>query len=100
MNNKDILIQTDLEFSSLSKEKGMNFAFLQYVADDGILLRANSMPIVGKDNIAVLFKGDDSNFTLTWSPLRADLAKSGELGFTYGVYELSTADTLIKRAPW
>jgi ketosteroid isomerase-like protein len=86
---KDELKQADIDFSNLSKEKGMNFAFLEYVADDGVLLRPFTYPIVGKDNISKeMLSNDDKNLQLTWAPLYGDVAASGEMGYTYGTYEM------------
>ena len=93
--NKE-LIAVDKAFSALSKEKGMNFAFLAYVAKDGVMLSPNRMPLVGKSNIETLFRGDDSNKEFTWEPLYADVAKSGELGYTYGTYQIITAESSEK----
>ncbi len=42
------LIRVDQEFSKLSLEKGMKFAFLQYAADSAVLLQKNALPVVGK----------------------------------------------------
>jgi ketosteroid isomerase-like protein len=82
--------QADISFSNLSKEKGMNFAFLEYLADDGVLLRPNMYPVVGKDTIKKTFfdEADDKNLTLTWAPLYGLIAESGELGYTYGTWQM------------
>src|SRR5262245_24828214 len=32
------------------------------------------------------------NFKLTWKPARAEVSKDGDLGFTYGHYQATTAD--------
>lgn len=89
----DEVKQADIDFSNLSKEKGMNFAFLEYAADDGVMLRPYSYPIIGKEKLSKeLFTGDDKGFTLTWTPLYGDIAQSGELGYTYGTWEM----TIIK----
>ncbi len=88
-NGKEDLMKVDTEFSNLSKEKGTNYSFLQYLADDGVMLRRNSYPIVGKDKISHdLLSDDDKNLTLTWAPLYADIAESGEIGYTYGLWEM------------
>ena len=84
------LIAIDRAFSVLSKEKGMNYAFLAYVAEDGVILSPNRLPIVGKNRIMTLFSGDDSETDFTWEPLHADVAKSGELGYTYGTYKINS----------
>lgn len=87
--NKE-LIAVDLAFSALSKERGMNHAFLSYVAEDGVMLSPNKMPIVGKEKINALFQSDDSDKEFTWKPLYAYLSESGELGYTYGTYAFTT----------
>ena len=90
---KQALINADIEFSKLSEEKGMNEAFFTYLAKDGVLLRPNSLPIEGIGAIKErLSKSPDENFTLTWKPSFADVSKSGDLGYTYGIYEFKTTD--------
>ena len=93
--NKE-LIAVDNAFSALSKEKGMNYAFLAYVAEDGVMLSPNRMPIVGKTKIKALFQNNDSETEFTWEPLYADVSKSGELGYTYGTYQIKTEGTIQK----
>lgn len=86
-----VLLDVDRKFSELSAAKGMNEAFATYVANDGVILRNNSYPIVGRDQvIARLNKRTDTTFRLTWEPMFADLAQSGELGYTYGTYLVSS----------
>jgi len=54
-------MEVDREFSALSTEVGMNKAFLEYCAIDGVLLRPGSMPLVGRHIISeTLLKNDDS----------------------------------------
>ena len=96
MNTKESLLAIDREFSNYSQENGMNAAFMEYISEDGVMLRANSMPIVGKNAVGSLFSGDDSGFTLTWEPMYADIAKSGEFGYTYGTYELALENGVQK----
>lgn len=86
---KEALKQVDIEFSNLSMEKGMNYAFLSYVADDGVLLRPKNYPIEGIEKVKESLGDSDTSFTLTWSPLFADISESLELGYTYGIYELT-----------
>ena len=85
---KEELIKTDLEFSKMSEEKGMHEAFLAYWDEQGVLLRPNSYPIVGKEAIKKIYdKKSDKGITLTWKPSSADIAESCDLGFTYGIWE-------------
>jgi len=58
-------MEADRAFSDLSREKGMNHAFESYIAEDGVMLRPESMPIVGKDAVvSQLLQDDDSSITL------------------------------------
>jgi len=93
LNMNEELINIDKAFSALCVDKGMNQAFLHYVAEEGVMLRPNSMPVVGKVNIENLFQGDDKDLDFTWQPLYADVAKSGELGYTYGTYNFGAGES-------
>lgn len=83
------LFQTEIEFAKLSQIKGVSAAFSAYFAEDSILLPHNGNPVSGKDAI-VKYLGD--GFTLAWKPLRAEVAKSGDIGYTYGTAETRWID--------
>lgn len=90
---KQELIDTDIAFSKLSEEKGSHQAFLAYWDDNGVLLRPNSYPVIGKNEIKKLYdKNLDQSYTLTWKPLNADISQSCDLGFTYGIWTLTYND--------
>ena len=89
---KNALKQVDIDFSNLSKEKGMKEAFLAYVAADGVLLRPFTYPVVGFDAVKKFLESESTDFSLAWSPSYADVSVSGELGYTYGLYELTAKD--------
>lgn len=89
------MMSADLAFSDMSKEKGMKKAFLEYIDNEGVLLRPNHPPIVGAYSIDYLSQLNDSSFTLTWKPTSAMVANSADLGFTYGIYDLKLPDTTM-----
>ncbi len=89
---KDALKQTDIDFSNLSKDKGMRESFLAFIAETGVLLRPNMMPVEGYEAVKKLLDEGNTDFQLTWAPLFADISNSGELGYTYGTYELTFKD--------
>lgn len=83
------LLNTDIAFSRMSEDRGRNIAFLEYADEQATLLRPFSMPVTRRDTIADLFKHHpDTAYTLTWMPISADVARSGDMGYTYGTYTL------------
>jgi ketosteroid isomerase-like protein len=92
----DVLMQADRDFSSLSQSKGMKTAFLQYMDNNGILLRPDHYPLVGEGARTYLQNQKEGGATLTWEPQAAEVAQSGDLGYTYGLYTVTTKDTTLQ----
>jgi ketosteroid isomerase-like protein len=67
--------------------------YMSYYADDAVEVPNGETFLQGKENIAktmgFLDKPDNH---LTWAPVGAGIAASGELGYTYGRYEFSSKD--------
>jgi ketosteroid isomerase-like protein len=82
------LIEADRAFSAMCKEKGLKAAFLEYIDSNGVLLRPGEMPFVGAAAIDFLVRQDDSGYELQWEPGGAEISSSGDMGYTYGVYEM------------
>ena len=102
-NNKpniDQLFEVDRQFSNAATETGFNNAFIEFAHPDAVLLRKNSMPIVGKTSIAVIYKkADTTGVHFSWEPLSGDIAASGDLGYTYGIYTLQV-DTVMEKGTY
>jgi ketosteroid isomerase-like protein len=92
---KQEMIETDRAFSEFSKKHGMKKAFIEYIDDDGVLLRPNHLPIIGAYAIDFLTQVNDSSYTLTWRPSAGAVSASADLGYTYGIYDLQLPDTNI-----
>jgi ketosteroid isomerase-like protein len=82
------LFDTDVAFSRASEKNGPAEAFNMYLADDAIQLPANSAPITGRQAIYDSMK-EAEGISLTWTPVKAEVAKSGDLGYTWGRYNVS-----------
>lgn len=94
MENSETLLDTDRSYSALSVKQGMNAAFLAMFDMAGVKLQTNHLPIVGFENIKASLMGeDDSVFTLTWEPMFAKIATSGDMGYTYGTYKIADKAT-------
>ncbi|NQU87663.1 MAG: hypothetical protein HQ541_18075 [Mariniphaga sp.] len=93
---KDIY-NTDKEFSNLSVEIGFAKAFIEFAHPDAVMLRENSMPIVGKEAVSGLFtNAQTEGIHFTWEPVGGDIAASGELGYTYGIFTIKVDTTTQK----
>lgn len=79
------LLATDKAFARLAQEIGVSEAFRKHFAADGMELRALGAPLVGNDAVADSLKGD---FVITWEPQHAEVAASGDMGWTWGKYEV------------
>ncbi len=90
------IINADLDFSDMSKQSGMKNAFIDYMDDEGILLRPGHSPVKGADAIDFLSQVDDTSYKVSWVPEGAQVATDGDMGFTYGVYTLENNDTILK----
>ena len=85
---KGELLKVEREFSAASA-RDTQAAFLSYAADDIRLLREGILPALGKSSVEKALAASPG--TLTWRPVRTGAARSGELGYTLGLYELRRA---------
>jgi ketosteroid isomerase-like protein len=95
---KSGMIEADKAFSKLSEEKGMKAAFMENIDSNGVLLRPNSMPVIGVNAIDYISQENDTSYSMSWEPRGGSVAKSGELGYTYGVYliKFKNKDSVLK----
>lgn len=82
-----VLINADKEFSDFSVKNGFHKAFIAFADDSVIILKDKHLPLVGKNNLIKSYEGQsDTALILSWKPLHAAIAQSGDLGFTYGIW--------------
>jgi len=93
MDKKDpaaILLAVDQAFSDRAQEADVPTAFVEYAAEDAVMYRNGMEPVMGKASIAELMAGENG-VKLVWKPLTADIAASGDLGYTRGSFVFYTA---------
>jgi hypothetical protein len=84
---RENILATDRHYSDISSEQGMNTAFLAMQDSSGVIIRRNHMPFEGIKQISdLLAREEDTSFVLTWEPLKAFVAQSCDLGYSYGTY--------------
>ena len=54
--------------------------------EEALMLPADSQPVFGREEIYKIMSGG-SNPVLTWEPVKAEVSKSGDLGYTWGRYK-------------
>jgi ketosteroid isomerase-like protein len=92
VEDKFLLMDTDRSFSKLSEQKGIKFALIQFIDTKGVLLKPASIPIIGGQAINYVSQLNDSSYTMTWEPKGGDVASSGDMGYTYGLYSVKPND--------
>lgn len=93
---KDEINTTEKEFARMAIDEGIPAAFLEYAADDAVLLRNNNL-IIGREALRESYSGQKAGGTkvsLSWSPDFVDVSLSGDLGYTYGKYTYTATDSV------
>ncbi|MBZ0199385.1 MAG: hypothetical protein K8H86_05930 [Ignavibacteriaceae bacterium] len=86
--------EADINFSTLSEKEGTATAFIKYAGDDVVMLRDKKFPLLGKKELEDYYNArPDDGSKLTWYPLKAEAAESGEIGYSFGNWEYKTHDT-------
>src|SRR5215204_1000080 len=81
-NNLGKLVETEQNFAKTAAEKGTKSAFLEFLADDGIIFNPN------ESNGKLVWKNrPESPALLSWNPAWADISSDGKLGYTTGGWE-------------
>jgi ketosteroid isomerase-like protein len=84
VNDIQKLIDSELSFDSFAKKKGTNAAFLEFLADDGLVFRPDA-----KNGKEFFRKQEKSNDSLSWQPKFAELSSNALIGFTTGDWQYS-----------
>jgi ketosteroid isomerase-like protein len=81
-NDLQKLVETEQAFARNAAEKGTRTAFLEFLADDGIIFAPTEA------NGKLIWKArPESPALLSWKPAWADLSSDGKLGYTTGSWE-------------
>ena len=83
------LVATEQAFSQAAADKGTREAFVQFIAEDGILFRPKA--VNGKrwmqDHPLPPTQTSEKRALLAWQPIFAEVSEAGDLGYTTGPWE-------------
>ncbi|OHE89402.1 MAG: hypothetical protein A3G75_08570 [Verrucomicrobia bacterium RIFCSPLOWO2_12_FULL_64_8] len=80
------LIKTDTDFSRLALEKPTHEAFLAYMAERSTNLNTGTHT---REQYRAATAAGSKGGRLVWTPRYADVADSGELGYTWGTWDFT-----------
>lgn len=92
---KSELFAVEEDFSAMAQSEGIAKAFVFFAADSAVLLRKNKL-VKGKASIQSQYASLPAGVTLKWKADFADVAASGDLGYTYGKFTYTSTDSLGK----
>jgi ketosteroid isomerase-like protein len=87
------LIDVDKAFNDMAQVEGVGKAFIAYSADDPAMIRPGNMPLLGRAELVEAFSKVVGS-ALSWEPLKAEIAQSQDLGYTFGRYTLREGDEI------
>jgi ketosteroid isomerase-like protein len=82
----------DEQWSKVAAAKDLDKTVAFY-GDDAVVLPPNQAAVTTKDGIRNLWKGFlDSLTDISWKTARVEMAKSGDMGYLIGTYEMTLKD--------
>lgn len=90
--DREALLKADLDFGAASAARGVE-GWLSYFAADAAIFPPRGPIVTGLAAIREYYQRVGfSPAGLTWRPVAAVLAESGEVGYTFGYWQMSSVD--------
>lgn len=91
------LVNEERKFAKTAAEIGVNDSFLEFFAPDGINFQPQ--PVIVSQGKKEAKTGEQPKIIFSWEPIYADIARSGDLGYTTGpcVIMENTAERKVLR---
>jgi len=83
---RSALQDTELDFSKASVRRGAVEAFLAYASSDVRVFRNQKQPFIGRRAAVAAWTPLATEWS--WTTQFADVSKSGDIGYSYGLYEM------------
>ena len=92
---KQEIISADKAMSDLAAKEGFNAALLEYADENFVKFSEGSLPVIGRSDFAKKAADKPGSKNISWEPLSAEVAQSGELGYTWGNWKFTMPDTTL-----
>lgn len=84
------LLKRERDYSEEAVKQGLATAFKNFASEGVRLYVPENLPFVGRDaSLKIL---SEMKGGMSWLPIAADVSRSGDLGYTHGTYEKTSAD--------
>ena len=80
-----MLLNAERELMDAAARDGFVKAFVAHISKDARVYRQGVQPVIGIDSVSAFLS--KRRFTQSWKPMKAEVARSADLGYTYGSYE-------------
>ena len=92
------LLDWDRDYFLLSTKDGLANAFIYYASPNVRLYRVGNLPYIGRHVSANALQAVKGN--VSWTTTGGDVSQSGDLGYTYGTYEVTNAAGVTERGSY
>ena len=85
--------KADMDWANTAQSKQVD-AWMTYYSDDAAVLPPNEPMAIGKEQARKAMSDFLAlpGLSLKWAPSKVEVARSGDLGYSYGVYEMTFND--------
>ena len=90
---KQEMIKADMSMNDMATKEGFNNAILFYADTNIVKFQGQEFPVIGKAAFQKSFDKNSDIKTISWKPVNAEVAQSGDLGYTWGNWKLAAKDT-------
>ncbi|HSN10276.1 MAG TPA: DUF4440 domain-containing protein [Hanamia sp.] len=91
--DKQDMINADMAMNEMAAKEGFNTAILYYADSNIVKFENTQFPIIGKAAFVASFDKNKDIKTISWKPVNAEIAQSGDIGYTWGNWKFIAKDT-------
>jgi ketosteroid isomerase-like protein len=90
-SGSELLVKLEADFQKATAERGWD-GYITYYAEDSAELPDGGPIVSGRENIRKSLGSWGPGTSLTWTPVKADMSASGDMGYTFGTFVFKGQD--------